>query len=118
MDLQTGLSEFAVTQRRLVHGWNEFVADNTEPVWKKYLGQVGLLLLFLPLTSVRLAGRRRGFGCGMNVSLGQLCCKVKEASASSSCSSWAGASPTTLAAVAMNSHSSVHTGFTMCQAPC
>uniref|UniRef100_A0A4X1T510 Calcium-transporting ATPase n=1 Tax=Sus scrofa TaxID=9823 RepID=A0A4X1T510_PIG len=55
VDLQTGLSEFAVTQRRLVHGWNEFVADNTEPVWKKYLGQVGLSLLFLPLTSVSLA---------------------------------------------------------------
>ena len=41
VDLQNGLSEFSVTQRRLVHGWNEFVADNTEPVWKKYLDQVG-----------------------------------------------------------------------------
>lgn len=40
MDLDSGLSEFAVAQRRLVHGWNEFVTDNTEPVWKKYLDQV------------------------------------------------------------------------------
>ena len=41
VDLENGLSEFSVTQRRLVHGWNEFVADNTEPMWKKYLDQVG-----------------------------------------------------------------------------
>ncbi|ELW62936.1 Calcium-transporting ATPase type 2C member 2 [Tupaia chinensis] len=39
VDLNNGLSEFSVTQRRLVHGWNEFVADRTEPVWKKYLDQ-------------------------------------------------------------------------------
>uniref|UniRef100_A0A8C9UVM3 Calcium-transporting ATPase n=1 Tax=Spermophilus dauricus TaxID=99837 RepID=A0A8C9UVM3_SPEDA len=39
VDLDNGLSEFAVTQRRMVHGWNEFVADNAEPVWKKYLDQ-------------------------------------------------------------------------------
>ncbi|XP_033700176.1 calcium-transporting ATPase type 2C member 2 isoform X3 [Tursiops truncatus] len=45
VDLQNGLSEFSVTQRRLVHGWNEFVADNTEPVWKKYLDQVTDLLV-------------------------------------------------------------------------
>uniref|UniRef100_A0A8C0DP00 P-type Ca(2+) transporter n=1 Tax=Balaenoptera musculus TaxID=9771 RepID=A0A8C0DP00_BALMU len=32
---------------RLVHGWNEFVADNTEPVWKKYLDQNPLILLLL-----------------------------------------------------------------------
>lgn len=43
VDLQNGLSEFSVSQRRRVHGWNEFVADNTEPVWKKYLDQVGVL---------------------------------------------------------------------------
>uniref|UniRef100_A0A8C0DPJ2 Calcium-transporting ATPase n=1 Tax=Balaenoptera musculus TaxID=9771 RepID=A0A8C0DPJ2_BALMU len=47
VDLQNGLSEFSVTQRRLVHGWNEFVADNTEPVWKKYLDQNPLILLLL-----------------------------------------------------------------------
>lgn len=41
VDLDSGLSEMAVAQRRLVHGWNEFVTDNAEPVWKKYLDQVG-----------------------------------------------------------------------------
>uniref|UniRef100_A0A452ULB8 Calcium-transporting ATPase n=1 Tax=Ursus maritimus TaxID=29073 RepID=A0A452ULB8_URSMA len=43
VDLQNGLSEFSVSQRRQVHGWNEFVADHTEPVWKKYLDQVGVI---------------------------------------------------------------------------
>ncbi|KAM6177471.1 calcium-transporting ATPase type 2C member 2 [Erethizon dorsatum] len=51
VDLDTGLSEFAVTQRRLVHGWNEFVADNTEPVWKKYLDQFKNPLILLLLGS-------------------------------------------------------------------
>uniref|UniRef100_A0A8C3IHR6 Calcium-transporting ATPase n=1 Tax=Chrysemys picta bellii TaxID=8478 RepID=A0A8C3IHR6_CHRPI len=40
VDLQTGLSEFSVLQRRITHGWNEFIVDNTEPIWKKYLDQV------------------------------------------------------------------------------
>lgn len=43
VDLQTGLSEFSVLQRRLKHGWNEFSVENTEPVWKKYLDQVKTL---------------------------------------------------------------------------
>ncbi|XP_005411015.1 PREDICTED: calcium-transporting ATPase type 2C member 2 isoform X1 [Chinchilla lanigera] len=51
VDLDTGLSEGAVTQRRLVHGWNEFVADNTEPVWKKYLDQFKNPLILLLLGS-------------------------------------------------------------------
>ncbi|XP_073911650.1 calcium-transporting ATPase type 2C member 2 isoform X2 [Castor canadensis] len=51
VDLDSGLSEFAVTQRRLVHGWNEFVADNTEPVWKKYLDQFKNPLILLLLGS-------------------------------------------------------------------
>jgi Ca2+-transporting ATPase len=54
--LDSGLSEFAVTQRRLVHGWNEFVADNTEPVWKKYLDQVRAQVSFFILTSVDQEG--------------------------------------------------------------
>ncbi|XP_058431815.1 calcium-transporting ATPase type 2C member 2 isoform X2 [Marmota monax] len=45
VDLDNGLSEFAVTQRRLVHGWNEFVADNAEPAWKKYLDQAVLIVV-------------------------------------------------------------------------
>lgn len=44
VDLQKGLSEFSVSQRRLVHGWNEFVTDSAEPVWKKYLDQVGVVV--------------------------------------------------------------------------
>nr|XP_013001287.1 calcium-transporting ATPase type 2C member 2 isoform X3 [Cavia porcellus] len=51
VDLDTGLSEFAVTQRRLVHGWNEFVSDSTEPVWKKYLDQFKNPLILLLLGS-------------------------------------------------------------------
>ncbi|XP_046290562.1 calcium-transporting ATPase type 2C member 2 isoform X1 [Marmota monax] len=51
VDLDNGLSEFAVTQRRLVHGWNEFVADNAEPAWKKYLDQFKNPLILLLLGS-------------------------------------------------------------------
>nr|XP_021526719.1 calcium-transporting ATPase type 2C member 2 isoform X2 [Aotus nancymaae] len=51
VDLHTGLSEFSVTQRRLVHGWNEFVAETTEPVWKKYLDQFKNPLILLLLGS-------------------------------------------------------------------
>ncbi|XP_020844919.1 calcium-transporting ATPase type 2C member 2 [Phascolarctos cinereus] len=51
VDLQSGLSEFSVTQRRLIHGWNEFIADNTEPVWKKYLDQFKNPLILLLLGS-------------------------------------------------------------------
>ncbi|XP_049720187.1 calcium-transporting ATPase type 2C member 2 [Elephas maximus indicus] len=51
VDLESGLSEFSVTQRRLVHGWNEFVANNTEPVWKKYIDQFKNPLILLLLGS-------------------------------------------------------------------
>ncbi|XP_023101803.2 calcium-transporting ATPase type 2C member 2 isoform X2 [Felis catus] len=51
VDLQNGLSEFSVSQRRLVHGWNEFAADNTEPVWRKYLDQFKNPLILLLLAS-------------------------------------------------------------------
>ncbi|XP_026346518.1 calcium-transporting ATPase type 2C member 2 [Ursus arctos] len=51
VDLQNGLSEFSVSQRRQVHGWNEFVADHTEPVWKKYLDQFKNPLILLLLAS-------------------------------------------------------------------
>lgn len=40
VDIQKGLSEVSVLHRRIKHGWNEFVIDNTQPVWKKYLDQV------------------------------------------------------------------------------
>uniref|UniRef100_A0A4X2M1L0 Calcium-transporting ATPase n=1 Tax=Vombatus ursinus TaxID=29139 RepID=A0A4X2M1L0_VOMUR len=51
VDLQSGLSEFSVTQRRLIHGWNEFIAGNTEPIWKKYLDQFKNPLILLLLGS-------------------------------------------------------------------
>ncbi|NXE75431.1 AT2C2 ATPase, partial [Cochlearius cochlearius] len=51
VDLQTGLSEFSVLQRRLKHGWNEFSVENTEPVWKKYLDQFKNPLILLLLAS-------------------------------------------------------------------
>ncbi|XP_042527391.1 calcium-transporting ATPase type 2C member 2 [Dipodomys spectabilis] len=51
VDLDKGLSEFSVTQRRRVHGWNEFIADNAEPVWKKYLDQFKNPLILLLLGS-------------------------------------------------------------------
>ncbi|RMC09280.1 hypothetical protein DUI87_14288 [Hirundo rustica rustica] len=51
VDLQTGLSEFSVLQRRLKHGWNEFSVENTEPMWKKYLDQFKNPLILLLLAS-------------------------------------------------------------------
>ncbi|KAM3828960.1 calcium-transporting ATPase type 2C member 2 isoform 3-T3 [Vipera latastei] len=51
VDLDKGLSEFSVLQRRVKHGWNELVADNTEPVWKKYLDQFKNPLILLLLAS-------------------------------------------------------------------
>uniref|UniRef100_A0A8C0QUU6 Calcium-transporting ATPase n=1 Tax=Canis lupus dingo TaxID=286419 RepID=A0A8C0QUU6_CANLU len=53
VDLRNGLSEFSVLQRRQVHGWNEFVADNTEPVWKKYLVQVGAVLIVVTVAFIQ-----------------------------------------------------------------
>ncbi|XP_051485502.1 LOW QUALITY PROTEIN: calcium-transporting ATPase type 2C member 2 [Apus apus] len=51
VDLQIGLSEFSVLQRRLKHGWNEFSVENTEPIWKKYLDQFKNPLILLLLAS-------------------------------------------------------------------
>ncbi|KYO37898.1 calcium-transporting ATPase type 2C member 2 [Alligator mississippiensis] len=51
VDLQTGLSELSVLHRRLTHGWNEFIVDNTEPIWKKYLDQFKNPLILLLLAS-------------------------------------------------------------------
>ncbi|NWW04978.1 AT2C2 ATPase, partial [Oreocharis arfaki] len=51
VDLQTGLSELSVLQRRSKHGWNEFSVENTEPIWKKYLDQFKNPLILLLLAS-------------------------------------------------------------------
>uniref|UniRef100_A0A8C4SH93 Calcium-transporting ATPase n=1 Tax=Erpetoichthys calabaricus TaxID=27687 RepID=A0A8C4SH93_ERPCA len=49
VDLHEGLSHFSVLERRKKHGLNEFMVDNNEPIWKKYLSQFKnplILLLF------------------------------------------------------------------------
>nr|XP_009943652.1 PREDICTED: calcium-transporting ATPase type 2C member 2 [Opisthocomus hoazin] len=51
VDLQTGLSEVSVLQRRLKHGWKKFSVENTEPIWKKYLDQFKNPLILLLLAS-------------------------------------------------------------------
>ncbi|KAM4614241.1 calcium-transporting ATPase type 2C member 2 [Discoglossus pictus] len=51
VDVNTGLSECAVLQRRVKHGWNEFQLDNADPIWKKYLGQFTNPLILLLLGS-------------------------------------------------------------------
>ncbi|XP_061450671.1 calcium-transporting ATPase type 2C member 2 [Rhineura floridana] len=51
VDIQKGLSEVSVLHRRIKHGWNELVIDNTEPVWKKYLDQFKNPLILLLLAS-------------------------------------------------------------------
>uniref|UniRef100_A0A8C8S327 Calcium-transporting ATPase n=1 Tax=Pelusios castaneus TaxID=367368 RepID=A0A8C8S327_9SAUR len=52
VDLQIGLSEFSVLQRRVTHGWNEFIVDHTEPIWKKYLDQVRISYAVLIVVTV------------------------------------------------------------------
>ncbi|NWS21715.1 AT2C2 ATPase, partial [Pachyramphus minor] len=51
VDLQTGLSEFSVLQRRVKHGWNEFSVEKKETIWKKYLDQFKSPLILLLLAS-------------------------------------------------------------------
>ncbi|XP_018427941.1 PREDICTED: calcium-transporting ATPase type 2C member 2, partial [Nanorana parkeri] len=51
VEVNTGLSECAVLQRRVKHGWNEFQVDGADPVWKKYLGQFTNPLILLLLGS-------------------------------------------------------------------
>ncbi|XP_036130363.1 calcium-transporting ATPase type 2C member 2 [Molossus molossus] len=51
VDFEKGLSEFSVKQRRLVHGWNEFVTEESESVWKRYLQQFKNPLILLLLGS-------------------------------------------------------------------
>ncbi|XP_069822436.1 calcium-transporting ATPase type 2C member 2 [Dendropsophus ebraccatus] len=51
VDVNTGLSECSVLQRRVKHGWNEFQVDNSDPIWKKYLGQFTNPLILLLLGS-------------------------------------------------------------------
>ncbi|XP_032342772.1 calcium-transporting ATPase type 2C member 2 isoform X2 [Camelus ferus] len=72
VDLQNGLSEFSVTQRRLVHGWNEFVADNTEPMWKKYLDQFKNPLILLLLASALVSVLTKEYEDAVSIALAVL----------------------------------------------
>ncbi|KAM9048909.1 calcium-transporting ATPase type 2C member 2 isoform 1-T1 [Megaptera novaeangliae] len=72
VDLQNGLSEFSVTQRRLVHGWNEFVADNTEPVWKKYLDQFKNPLILLLLASALVSVLTKNYEDAISIAMAVL----------------------------------------------
>ncbi|XP_053409526.1 calcium-transporting ATPase type 2C member 2 isoform X1 [Nycticebus coucang] len=72
VDLQTGLSEFSVAQRRLVHGWNEFVADNTEPIWKKYLDQFKNPLILLLLGSALVSVLTREYEDAVSIAVAVL----------------------------------------------
>ncbi|XP_012661551.1 calcium-transporting ATPase type 2C member 2 [Otolemur garnettii] len=69
VDLQTGLSEFSVAQRRLVHGWNEFVADTTEPIWKKYLDQFKNPLILLLLGSALVSVLTREYEDAVSIAV-------------------------------------------------
>ncbi|XP_059761250.1 calcium-transporting ATPase type 2C member 2 isoform X1 [Balaenoptera ricei] len=72
VDLQNGLSEFSVTQRRLVHGWNEFVADNAEPVWKKYLDQFKNPLILLLLASALVSVLTKNYEDAISIAMAVL----------------------------------------------
>ncbi|KAK7830309.1 hypothetical protein U0070_018817 [Myodes glareolus] len=70
VDLDNGLSEMAVAQRRLVHGWNEFVTDNAEPVWKKYLDQFRNPLILLLLGSAVVSVLTKEYEDAISIALG------------------------------------------------
>ncbi|KAL6045595.1 hypothetical protein STEG23_029496 [Scotinomys teguina] len=72
VDLDSGLSEMAVAQRRLVHGWNEFVTDNTEPVWKKYLDQFRNPLILLLLGSAVVSVLTKEYEDAISIALAVL----------------------------------------------
>ncbi|XP_051024953.1 calcium-transporting ATPase type 2C member 2 [Acomys russatus] len=72
VDLDSGLSEFAVAQRRLVHGCNEFVTGNTEPMWKKYLDQFRNPLILLLLGSAVVSVLTKEYEDAISIALAVL----------------------------------------------
>ncbi|XP_076205145.1 calcium-transporting ATPase type 2C member 2 isoform X2 [Aptenodytes patagonicus] len=72
VDLQTGLSEFSVLQRRLKHGWNEFSVENTEPIWKKYLDQFKNPLILLLLASALVSVITKEFEDAVSIAMAVL----------------------------------------------
>uniref|UniRef100_A0A673JJT1 Calcium-transporting ATPase n=1 Tax=Sinocyclocheilus rhinocerous TaxID=307959 RepID=A0A673JJT1_9TELE len=70
-DLQFGLTREEVTRRRAYHGWNEFDISEDEPLWKKYISQVGF---WKNLKSHRL------MRCSASVSVVDIFCQLCSAS--------------------------------------
>uniref|UniRef100_A0A8C0FWV3 Calcium-transporting ATPase n=1 Tax=Bubo bubo TaxID=30461 RepID=A0A8C0FWV3_BUBBB len=76
VDLQTGLSEFSVLQRRLKHGWNEFSVENTEPIWKKYLDQFKNPLILLLLASALVSVITKEYEDAASIAMRALSCNL------------------------------------------
>ncbi|XP_049643340.1 calcium-transporting ATPase type 2C member 2 [Suncus etruscus] len=72
VDLQAGLSELEVAPRRKVHGWNELVANNTEPMWKKYLDQFKNPLILLLLASALVSVLTQEYGDAVSITMAVL----------------------------------------------
>lgn len=49
-DVHSGLTHAEASQRRRIHGFNEFNIAEEEPLWKKYLQQVWLFLVKISCT--------------------------------------------------------------------
>lgn len=54
-NIDTGLNEAEVAQRRSFHGFNEFEISKEEPLWKKYLGEFNNPLILLLLASALIS---------------------------------------------------------------
>ena len=54
-NIDTGLNQSEVTQRRSYHGFNEFEISKEEPLWKKYLGEFNNPLILLLLASALIS---------------------------------------------------------------
>ncbi|NWZ08225.1 AT2C2 ATPase, partial [Agelaius phoeniceus] len=76
VDLQTGLSEFSVLQRRSKHGWNEFSVENTEPIWKKYLDQFKNPLILLLLASALVSVITKEYEDAASITMVTPCCNL------------------------------------------
>ncbi|NXA35034.1 AT2C2 ATPase, partial [Eudromia elegans] len=72
VDLQTGLSEVSVLQRRLKHGWNEFSVDSADPIWKKYLDQFRNPLILLLLASALVSVLTREYEDAASIAMAVL----------------------------------------------
>ncbi len=49
-DTARGLGESQVSERRQLHGYNEFEIKEEDPLWRKYLNQVWFVLVGVSVT--------------------------------------------------------------------